>query len=326
MLRDYIVYKHTCPNGEIYIGITNQDPKNRWLDGEGYKGQWFYNAIKEFGWNSIKHEIVMKDLTKIEAVKIETELIIQYSSWAPGRGYNDNLGEGYHKTLPIRDLETNKVYLSVKYCSKDLNISESKIRSSIEGRGSLAYRFEYCSSDNVSDKDIYIIDGIEHTINSNINIDSFLNIFNNNYLCIEKKDKGILSYEEGIECDRLGLPKLDGIVWNITNCRNSEDFLLKILNDYLEENKKQSDGIVFFDIMTKKFLNIICKEYEIFTAFKILINKYNAKNIVEIGYDRFSSHTFGVYVVKLNFNVENFKEGFYFVDVNNQDFCFENMK
>ena len=48
--RNYTVYKHTSPSGKIYIGMTCQKPKDRWgKDGNGYKGQPFYNAIQKYG-------------------------------------------------------------------------------------------------------------------------------------------------------------------------------------------------------------------------------------------------------------------------------------
>lgn len=31
----YSVYKHTAPNGKVYIGITGKDPEKRWLNGGG---------------------------------------------------------------------------------------------------------------------------------------------------------------------------------------------------------------------------------------------------------------------------------------------------
>lgn len=46
-MNKYCVYKHTLPNEKIYIGITSQNPIYRWDNGKGYKGQFFYNAIKK---------------------------------------------------------------------------------------------------------------------------------------------------------------------------------------------------------------------------------------------------------------------------------------
>lgn len=37
--RKYTVYKHTnIINKKVYIGITKQNPIERWRNGEGYKG------------------------------------------------------------------------------------------------------------------------------------------------------------------------------------------------------------------------------------------------------------------------------------------------
>lgn len=87
------VYKHTTPNEKIYIGITHQDPKARWLNGNGYKtNNHFYNAIKKYGWNNIKHEIVSERLTQVEAETLERDLIFKYKSYDPKYGYNKALG------------------------------------------------------------------------------------------------------------------------------------------------------------------------------------------------------------------------------------------
>ena len=35
---EFYVYKHTCPNEKIYIGITKQQPIKRWgYNGYGYR-------------------------------------------------------------------------------------------------------------------------------------------------------------------------------------------------------------------------------------------------------------------------------------------------
>ena len=65
---NYSVYKHTCPSGKVYIGITMQKPEIRWNKGLGYKKQdYFYKAILKYGWDNIKHEVLYKDLSKAEA-------------------------------------------------------------------------------------------------------------------------------------------------------------------------------------------------------------------------------------------------------------------
>lgn len=61
----YTVYKHTTPSGKVYIGITGRAVEKRWENGSGYKSnKYFYSAIKKYGWDNIKHEIVCTGLSK----------------------------------------------------------------------------------------------------------------------------------------------------------------------------------------------------------------------------------------------------------------------
>lgn len=89
----YLVYRHTAPNGKVYIGITGFDPQYRWLNnGKGYKTQTtFFNAIIKYGWINFKHDILFEDLTKEEALNKEEELIQQYKSYDRRYGYNVSL-------------------------------------------------------------------------------------------------------------------------------------------------------------------------------------------------------------------------------------------
>lgn len=85
----FCVYKHTFPNGKIYIGITGQNPNRRWMNGHGYKEQpYVYNAILKFGWENIKHEVLFSHLSKEEAEGKEIELIKAYRSNRKTYGYN----------------------------------------------------------------------------------------------------------------------------------------------------------------------------------------------------------------------------------------------
>lgn len=84
----YIVYLHTTPNGKRYVGITCNRPKERWKRGRGYESQFFYEAVQEFGWDNIKHEVLFENLTEEEAEKKEVELISFYKSNQPEFGYN----------------------------------------------------------------------------------------------------------------------------------------------------------------------------------------------------------------------------------------------
>ena len=85
----YCVYKHTCPNGKVYIGITGLSPTRRWQHGKNYiSNTYFYRAIEKYGWDNIKHEILAEGLSKEEAGRREKELIAFYKSDRRNYGYN----------------------------------------------------------------------------------------------------------------------------------------------------------------------------------------------------------------------------------------------
>ena len=100
MNKEYVVYKHTCPNGKVYIGISKNVLK-RWGNGHGYKRNYhFYNAIIKYGWDNIKHEILYTGLTKDEACIKEIELIEKYNSANPDYGYNNTYGGECYEHTP----------------------------------------------------------------------------------------------------------------------------------------------------------------------------------------------------------------------------------
>lgn len=89
----YSVYRHTCPNGKIYIGITQQKPTRRWRNGLGYRGNpHFWNAIQKYGWENIRHEILFEKLSKECACEKEKELIEEYNATNRLFGYNEKTG------------------------------------------------------------------------------------------------------------------------------------------------------------------------------------------------------------------------------------------
>lgn len=103
----YSVYKHTTPNGKVYIGITGKEPEKRWMKGRGYQNNpHFSHAIKFYGWENIEHEILRTGLTRKEAEQLEVQLIAQYDSTNQDKGYNcTNGGETIGKhTLATRRL------------------------------------------------------------------------------------------------------------------------------------------------------------------------------------------------------------------------------
>ena len=92
--KTFIVYKHTAPNGKVYIGITSQEkPTRRWQHGAGYRTQTrFARAIAKYGWDNILHEVLFVGLTQEEAEQKEIDLIAAYKSTDPRFGYNQENG------------------------------------------------------------------------------------------------------------------------------------------------------------------------------------------------------------------------------------------
>lgn len=104
----YTVYKHTTPNGKVYIGITGQKPGYRWNNGNGHKDNpHFYSAIRKYGWENIRHEIVANGLTKEQACDLEIELIAKHDATDPRNWYNHSTGgecstAGMHHSVETR--------------------------------------------------------------------------------------------------------------------------------------------------------------------------------------------------------------------------------
>lgn len=93
-MNNYKVYIHIFPNNKVYIGITCQEPKKRWANGKSYtENKYMKNAINKYGWDNIKHEIIVTNLTKEEAEELEIYLINEkYKSNNRKYGYNIEYG------------------------------------------------------------------------------------------------------------------------------------------------------------------------------------------------------------------------------------------
>ena len=113
-LNNYTVYMHISPSNKRYIGITCQKPEQRWKSGHGYKTQIFGRAIEKYGWSNIEHIIVAQGLSEEEAEWLEIELIREWNTTDPDKGYNIAKGgmvnSGYH----LREETKQKISKSSK--------------------------------------------------------------------------------------------------------------------------------------------------------------------------------------------------------------------
>ena len=150
--KPYYIYIHTCPNYWVYVGLS-QNPKQKWNNGEGYKeSKEFYNSIKEFGWNNIKHEIVAETKYKWIAQKIERTIITHFKQ--KNKCFNEAniervlLEKKSKRKVPLKkvaqyDKNRNliKVYNSVSEIEKNTHFSGEYIRNCCAGRLKTAYKY-----------------------------------------------------------------------------------------------------------------------------------------------------------------------------------------
>lgn len=92
--KSWSVYRHTCPDGKVYIGATGKLPRVRWNYGYGYRNSLFYTVIRKYGWNNILHEVLATNLTEEQAFELEEKLIAEHDSTNPDKGYNLAKGRG----------------------------------------------------------------------------------------------------------------------------------------------------------------------------------------------------------------------------------------
>lgn len=118
--KEYVLYAHIVSkeisgydHDKYYIGITC-NVKRRW-EGNGcnYREQVFYNAIKKYGWNNIKHIILRENLTIEEACILEKEKIRELRSNTPKYGYNMDSGgiTCDYKGIPIAQYTKNGEFI-----------------------------------------------------------------------------------------------------------------------------------------------------------------------------------------------------------------------
>lgn len=92
-MHHYCVYCLTAPDGKKYFGISRYDGPRRWKYGNGYKGNKRLNeAIEQFSFANFRHEIIAKDLYRDDAEKLEEDLIRQYDTTNPEKGFNVRKG------------------------------------------------------------------------------------------------------------------------------------------------------------------------------------------------------------------------------------------
>lgn len=85
----YSIYCHEFPNGKRYVGLTKSDLERRWNGGKGYGSCPLVDrAIKKYGWENVKHELLATAESKSDAESLEIEYIRKYQTTDTKFGYN----------------------------------------------------------------------------------------------------------------------------------------------------------------------------------------------------------------------------------------------
>lgn len=94
MAGKYILYEHRNKiNGKRYIGITNNKTKRWYGKGKHYEGcPYFFAAIQKYGWDAFEHNVLIYDLSREEASRLERHYIKVLKTCDKAFGYN--LAEG----------------------------------------------------------------------------------------------------------------------------------------------------------------------------------------------------------------------------------------
>lgn len=233
--KGYCVYKHTnIFNGKVYVGITSNDPKIRWNNGNGYKRQsYFWNAIQKHGWNNFRHEILFENLSEEEACKKEIDLISFYHSNDKEYGYNISFG-GFSGQSGLQRTDKQKdKFREAQRKSRNKSFSEWRI----------------CQFD---------IDG------------SLLNIYD--YLSVASEQTGILSQTIRQACEK-GYGHSKGFIWSYYGvCKNYIKIISKLqYGDKILQLDK--DGCVVKTYLCEQSIKIVSPEFSSLKKIRQCLNK-----------------------------------------------------
>lgn len=144
-MKSYIVYMHVSPSNKRYIGITSTKPEKRWNNGNGYKAQqYFYRAIKKYGWDNFEHIIVAKGLTEEDAKWLEMELIREWDSLDRNKGYNVSRGgDGCNPTEETRQKLRNTWNNKTDEKKNEIKRKISENHANMSGKNNPMYRKDW---------------------------------------------------------------------------------------------------------------------------------------------------------------------------------------
>lgn len=120
--KKFIVYEHISPSNKVYIGITSKTLKLRCgKNGYCYKdSKKFYNAIKKYGWDNFKHNILLENQPESAAKYAEKYLI----RWYKMHKMSYNITDGGEGTLGLSHSMSQELREKLSKINKGRKLSQ----------------------------------------------------------------------------------------------------------------------------------------------------------------------------------------------------------
>ncbi|MGZ7119634.1 MAG: NUMOD3 domain-containing DNA-binding protein [Methanobacterium sp.] len=172
-IKTFVVYCHTSPSGKKYIGITSNYKRRCYRHSdESSSCTAFSYAIKKYGWDNFKHEILANGLTLQSANHFE-QFYIKYFNTISPNGYNLKTGGDMsthcHETRKkISDANSGEKHPFFGKFGSDhprygmRNTPETKARMSESQKGEKSYWFGKRGAESKASKTYLVInpDGV----------------------------------------------------------------------------------------------------------------------------------------------------------------------
>lgn len=97
-MKKYLIYKATSPSGKSYIGVTSDLTRRKSAHkraAEKGSNLFFHTAIRKYGFDVFIWEVLMSDLSDVEAFTEEKRLIEELELTDKDKGYNLQVGGRY---------------------------------------------------------------------------------------------------------------------------------------------------------------------------------------------------------------------------------------
>lgn len=161
----WTLYVHIVPkeisgynNDKYYFGITSREPNARWgSNGINYRNLRFGNAINKYGWNNIKHIILLENLSKEQAEIYEVSCIDKFKTQEKQFGYNNSIGGSGGNQKPTKDVymyDLNGNYIkhfnSASDAGREIGIDRTNVTHCCKTeKKTCGYMFRYYKKDKI---------------------------------------------------------------------------------------------------------------------------------------------------------------------------------